>query len=84
MYIFNKFKIIELIDKLFISMRQHTIETEENERKTSTRSKSKITIPQRTQRIQKISDQIKINEITAKAFAYYLFLVFFRLAIVFI
>jgi len=33
---------------------------------------------------KKISDKIKINEITAKAFSYYIFLVFFRLSIVII
>ncbi|MDR2411551.1 MAG: hypothetical protein LBD88_03060 [Candidatus Peribacteria bacterium] len=81
MYVFNKFKIIELVDKLFISMRQHTIETEEKTtRRTSTRTKTTIS----SQRIKKISDQIKLDKITAKAIAYYLFLVFFRLAIVFI
>jgi hypothetical protein len=61
-------------------MRQHTIETEEKTRRTSTKSKTTVT----SQKIQKISDQIKIDKITAKAFAYYLFLIFFRLAIVFI
>jgi hypothetical protein len=80
MYIFNRFKIIELIDKLFISMRQHTIETEGRIKRVP--YKSKTVIP--PQRIQKISDQIKVDKITAKAIAYYLFLIFFRLAIVFI
>jgi hypothetical protein len=35
-------------------------------------------------RIGKISDQIRIDDITAKSLAYYLFLIFFRWAVVFI
>ncbi len=67
MYLFKKFKIIELIDKLNIKFEEDKKEKQENK----TKLKKK-----------KISDKIKINEITAKAISYYIFLVFFRLAIV--
>ncbi|MDR0772012.1 MAG: hypothetical protein LBF15_03005 [Candidatus Peribacteria bacterium] len=81
-YIFNKFQIIKLIDRLFISMRKKELELEKadsggvNVTKTSDKNK-RI-------RIGKISDQIKIDDITAKSLAYYLFLIFFRWAVVFI
>jgi len=67
MYLFKRFKIIQLIDKL-------NIEIVENIKKDDTEPPKK----------KKISDKIKINEITAKAFSYYIFLVFFRLSIVII
>ena len=69
-YLFKKFKIIEIIDKL--TMTSDDIEVEKKEEKIEdTRPKRK-----------KISDKIKINEITAKAISYYIFLVFFRFSIV--
>jgi len=66
MYLFKKFKIIELIDKLNVDF-----ETE-----------SKAEALERKPKKKKISDKIKINEITSKAISYYVFLVFFRLSIV--
>ena len=69
-YLFKKFKIIEIIDKL--TMTSDDIEVEKKEEKIEdTRPKRK-----------KISDKIKINEITAKAISYYIFLVFFRFSLV--
>ena len=68
MYLFRKFSIIELIDKLNIEF--DDIKVKEDVKK--------IIEPKK----KKISDKIKINEITAKAISYYVFLVFFRLAIV--
>jgi hypothetical protein len=68
MYIFKRFKIIELIDKLNVDF---SSEEEKEEKKAKH-------VPLR----KKISDKIKINEIVAKAFSYYILLVFFRLAIV--
>lgn len=65
MYLFKKFKIIELIDKLKVEG-EEIIENEE-------RNKIKK---------KKISDKIKINEITAKAISYYVFLIFFRFSII--
>ncbi len=67
MYLFKKFNIIELIDKLSINF-----DDEKKEEKTDEVKPKK----------KKISDKIKINEITAKALSYYVFLVFFRLSIV--
>jgi len=69
-YLFKKFKIIEIIDKL--TMTSDDIEVEKKE------EKIEDTKPKR----KKISDKIKINEITAKAISYYIFLVFFRFSIV--
>lgn len=68
MYLFKKFKIIELIDKLNIDLSDIV---EENEKEKYLNKKS-----------NKLSDKIKINEITSKAISYYVFLVFFRLSIV--
>ncbi len=66
MYLFKKFKIIELIDKLNIDFSDPD-------------DKDKIIVKKKN---NKISDKIKINEITSKAVSYYFFLVFFRLSIV--
>lgn len=75
MYLFFKFKIISLIDKLNIDIKDKKVE-----KKTKKKIEEKWEIAQ----IKKISDKIKIDIIVAKAFSYYIFLVFFRLAIVFI
>lgn len=70
MYLFKKFKIIELIDKLNIKFEKKEIKLQwKDENKT---------------KIKKISDEIKIDEIVSKAFSYYIFLVFFRFSIVII
>lgn len=70
MYLFKKFKIIELIDKLNIKFEKKEIKLQwKDENKT---------------KIKKISDKIKIDEIVSKAFSYYIFLVFFRFSIVII
>lgn len=87
-YLFKKFKIIELIDRIFISMKQDEIE-EENWTKKSKKTKSAATNKTDKDKsieanIWKISDWIKIDEICWKAISYYLFLIFFRYAIVFI
>lgn len=68
MYLFKKFKIIELIDKLNIDLSDIVEEDKKEQYK--------------NKKINKLSDKIKINEITSKAFSYYVFLVFFRLSIV--
>ncbi|MFC1797748.1 hypothetical protein ACFLY2_00770 [Patescibacteria group bacterium] len=69
MYLFKKFKIIELIDKLNIDFDDEEDADEKKEENVKPAKK-------------KISDKIKINEITSKAISYYVFLVFFRLSIV--
>lgn len=68
MYLFKKFKIIELIDKLNIDL-SDIVDEDEKEHYLN-------------KKINKLSDKIKINEITSKAISYYVFLVFFRLSIV--
>lgn len=77
MYMFNKFKIIELIDNIFISMKKQ--ELTENKENNKNWKQNKV-----AQKIEKISDQIKIDAIFSKAISYYLFLIFFRYSIVFI
>ena len=65
MYLFKKFKIVTLIDKLtMVSIYKKTEEEEKD--------------------IKKISDNIKIDVITAKSMWYYVFLIFFRYSIVII
>lgn len=79
-YVFKKFNIINFIDKLFINLK----EIHSEEEKIEVTPDQKEIEEKKEIRRKKISDKIKIDEITAKAFAYYLFLVFFRYAIVFI
>lgn len=67
LYLFERFKIIQLIDKLQIDV-YHDEEEEEKELEKKAQKK-------------KISDKIKINILVAKAVSYYIFLVFFRWAI---
>jgi len=66
MYLFKKFKIIELIDRLTLKPSWKEKKKDKKQEKASS----------------KISDKIKINEITSKAISYYIFLVFFRLSII--
>jgi hypothetical protein len=68
MYLFKKFKIIELIDKLNIEFD----DDEKEDKKIKEENKVKSIIK------TKLSDKIKINEIVSKAISYYIFLVFFR------
>ena len=75
MFLFKKFKIIELIDKLNIDF--------DNSKKEGIKEKEK----KETKKISlrnKLSDKIKIDKITAKSSAYYVFLVFFRFSIIII
>ncbi len=73
--IFKKFKLKDLIDKLDIDF----LEEKEKKTKESIEWNKKELI----KRI-KFSDRIKIDKIVAKSVSYYIFLVFFRLSIVFI
>lgn len=70
-YIFKKFKIIAFIDKFNIKFEQ----------KKSATSATKDEIQNKNIIQKKLSDKIKIDKITAKAFSYYVFLVFFRYSI---
>lgn len=71
-YLFKKFKIIALIDRLTINLEN----TDDNKKEVKEENK-KIEIIRK-----KFSDKIKIDKITAKAISYYVFLVFFRLSII--
>jgi len=64
-YIFKRFEIIDLINKLNLNLPNQ---------KTTRVSKSTILR-------KKIRDKIKIDEVVAKCFSYYIFLAFFRISI---
>jgi hypothetical protein len=70
-FLFRKFKLKELIDKLDIEI----IDEVDGKKKEDARNND-IKIKK-----IKFSDKIKIDKIVAKAFSYYIFLVFFRLSI---
>lgn len=74
-YLFKKFKLIDLIDKLYINLDLDL--KKENNDEIKNWKVEKI-----SDKIEKISDKIKIDIISAKAISYYIFLVFFRLSIV--
>lgn len=85
-YIFEKFKIIKLIDKLFINLNEDIKKEISNDNDNDNGNENIKNNQEKilSHRRKKISDKIKIDIITAKAFSYYIFLIFFRLAIVFI
>lgn len=70
-YLFKKFNIIELIDKLNINL------DEENYPKKTSKRKEIQTI-----KIVKLSQKIKIDIMVAKSISYYVFLIFFRFSII--
>ncbi len=72
MYLFRKFKIIALIDKLESKM---DIDLWENSEKPHKKSANKVSR-------KKLTEKINVDKLTAKAFSYYIFLIFFRLSIV--
>jgi len=72
--LFKKFKILELIDKFDIDFAV----TEKIDNKEDKESNKVIKV----KLSEKIAEKIKIDEIVAKAFSYYVFIVFFRLSIV--
>lgn len=78
MYLFKRFNIIKLVDKLSIELINNIKKDDPIDNEQALVDEIK---PKRIKR-KKISDTIKINEITAKAFSYYIFLVFFRLSII--
>jgi len=67
-YLFRKFKIIVLIDK--ISIKYEVEDGNDKEKNTDVKVQKKL------------SHKVKIDEISAKSVSYYIFLVFFRLAII--
>jgi len=73
MFLFRKFHIKQLIDKLELDFFDEKLE--ETDEKTGKAKK----IAQK-----KFTDRIRVDRVVAKSTAYYVFLVFFRLAIIFI
>lgn len=71
-YLFKKFKIIQFIDKISIDFL--------NKYKENNWELEKIEKNEK----EKISDKIKIDIILAKSISYYIFLVFFRLSVIYI
>lgn len=87
MYLFKRFKIIELIDKLDIELEEDHPEKEKKGKKTKWKkykvnSEGKeIPLVWESRLYQTMQKKIKIDRVVAKAIAYYLFLVFFRISI---
>lgn len=73
-YLFKKFKIVSLIDRLFNNLSSDIANWDK-------KVKAEI---EKEEKKAKISDKVRIDVIVWKASAYYLFLIFFRFAIVFI
>lgn len=67
-FLFKKFKIIDLIDKLAIEFE------EENNNEEKSKKKKKW----------RFSEKIKVDKVVSKAISYYIFILFFRLAISYI
>lgn len=76
MYVFKKFKIIDLINKLESKMDldfwDDTVLESTSDKKSTTKKVKR----------RKLTEKINIDKLTAKAFSYYVFLIFFRLSIV--
>lgn len=75
-YIFRKFKIIDLINKLESKMDldfwDDTVSESISDKKSTTKKVKR----------KKLTEKINIDKLTAKAFSYYVFLIFFRFSIV--
>lgn len=79
-YTFKKFKIMEIIDKMTMSS---YFKWENNKTaKASSKDEKLQEIKQKMSDIRKISRKMEIDKIVAKSFSYYIFLVFFRFAVV--
>lgn len=83
MYLFKKFKIIELVDK--ITMTNYFENANKKKNKLNPNKKTEEVkieeIKEQISSVQKMSDKIKIDRVTAKSSAYYIFLLCFRWAI---
>lgn len=71
MYVFKKFSILELIDKIWAWFEENT-----------TKIVDKNLEDNAGKKIEKIQKRVRYDRITAKALSYYIFLLFFRWAIV--
>ncbi len=81
-YIFRKFKIVDLINrlesKMDLNLWDNSISESSGEKKVVTKIVTKKV------RRKKLTEKINIDQLVAKAFSYYAFLIFFRFSIVFI
>jgi hypothetical protein len=83
MYLFKKFDLVELIDKINIEFSEDIEdETEEEIEKTKDDVDEIISRPKKVKIHEKLSAKVKIDKIVAKSMAYYFFLLFFRQAVV--
>lgn len=73
-YLFKKIKLNEFIDRLKIDFDEENIEEEEDKKE---EIKQKI-------KKNKFSEKIKVDEVIAKAFGYYVVIIFFRISISYI
>lgn len=82
MYVFEKFHILDFIDKLWAGFEEHTSSIVEKNGQEKDDSK-KQNEPEKQHRAD-VAKKVRYDRITAKAFAYYVFLLFFRWAVVFL
>lgn len=82
MYVFAKFHILDFIDKLWAGFEEHTSSiVDKNIQEKDEHSKQDAKVKQEKALEAK---KVRYDRITAKAFAYYVFLLFFRWAVVFL
>lgn len=71
MVIFKKFKLNEIVDKLKVSFDEENIEEDKE------KLKKKI-------KKNKFTDKIKVDDVVAKSFSYYILIIFLRISISYI
>ena len=72
MFLFKKFKLNELVDKLKVNFDEENLDWDQSED-----TKTQI-------RKNKFSEKIKVDDVVAKSLSYYVLIIFFRLAISYI
>lgn len=82
MYIFKKFKLLKLIDKL-----ESKMDLNFSSQQISEVNKENLSVDVNDVKIErikrkKITEKIDVDKLTAKAFSYYIFLIFFRFSVV--
>jgi len=71
MFIFKKFKLNQLVDKLKVSFDEENLDDDEK------KSKNKL-------KKIRFTDKIKVDDVVSKAISYYLLIIFFRISISYI
>ena len=83
MYVFAKFHILDFIDKLWDGFEEHTTNiVEKNTHDKEAEGLEEHHVEKQKKALE--AKKVRYDRITAKAFAYYVFLLFFRWAVVFL